>query len=965
MFWDIPDDPRGSLRWSLSKIRQVLGPSAGCLDAGPETVRLRPDGYWLDVRELARLEPAKAEVERLEDAAALFRGGFLEDLHLPRCPDFESWRVYHANELDILHSRILRELVKRLGGQPERAVPHAHALSRLEPEDKEAAHALEALSAAARRGAAAPPGPPPAPAAPDPIPLAGRRDELSRLEGWLDDALAGRRTIAFVTGEAGIGKTTLVDAFLARASRVPALLVGRGQCIDMRGPGEPFMPVLEALGSLARASPAFRDHLLRAAPTWAAQFPGHAVEALLPREGPTKERMLREVLDLLDVACADSPIVLVIEDLHWSDDATLGLLDALARHRTPARLLALVTCRDGGQGDDTGAHDLTRSLAFRELCRILPLEPLDARAVRDCLEMLVAPPQPGLAELLARRGGGNPLFMRGLLDWWRDNGLLRTDGGELRAPDADSLEKGVPDSLAFLIGRQIDALAPDQRAALEAGSVSGPEFTAAAVASALDASEDGVEDLLHELTRAGTFLNEERELEWPDGTATMAFRFRHQLYRDCIHERLSPAARRRLHRRVGIRLEAAQGESEALAAQLAVHFTEGRDHPRAVRWLEAAARQAIRRSAHQEAIALLDKALALVPRLAAADRSYWEMRIEAIRAPALVATRGCAAPEGEQAFRRACALCSELGDRKRLSWAMFGLAALMEFRGDYSQTQDLLKSRDLALAGEGDPTDDCAAAELMACSCFHNAKFAGAVEHADAAIAAYVASRDLAITAFVGENPLVSSHCWAGRSLWFLGRPDEARARLDEALRIANSDGHSFALALANEQMARLLQHWGDPARSLPHAIRAVTLGEQYGFAYRVAAGTVLRGWGQALTEDAEDSLDDIERGLEMCRQVGAVLEYPYFLYLHAEALEAAGRTDDATSALEQALAQARERNGFFYEAEILRKLGRLSPDPVLARLRFAAALDLARAQGARALETRAEAELNSNAPRG
>lgn len=159
MFWDVPDDPRGALRWSLSKIRQVVNHDG--LDrvaSQRDTVWLRTDGVDVDFHRVAPLAGRRLEdleAGELEAAVASFRGAFLEDLHLPRCPDFEAWRTAHANEMEILRLKLLRQLVQRLRGQPERALAHAHALRSLSPDDDALAHEIETLSAAARANAAA------------------------------------------------------------------------------------------------------------------------------------------------------------------------------------------------------------------------------------------------------------------------------------------------------------------------------------------------------------------------------------------------------------------------------------------------------------------------------------------------------------------------------------------------------------------------------------------------------------------------------------------------------------------------------------------------------------------------------------------------------------------------------------------------------------------------------------------
>src|SRR5262249_46399833 len=180
----------------------------------------------------------------------------------------------------------------------------------------------------------------------------GREPGLQRLQGWLAQARHGERQVGFVTGEAGIGKTTVVDAFLAHAASDPTLWLARGQCVDQHGVGEAYLPVLDALRELCRGPEG--EELLallgQQAPAWLGRLPAFpdrgAVGAVQRRVlGGTRERMLRELADVLEALTAEHPLVFVLEDLHWSDATTLDLVAYLAQRREPARLLLLGTYR--------------------------------------------------------------------------------------------------------------------------------------------------------------------------------------------------------------------------------------------------------------------------------------------------------------------------------------------------------------------------------------------------------------------------------------------------------------------------------------------------------------------------------------------------------------------------------------------------------------------------------------------
>jgi hypothetical protein len=258
---------------------------------------------------------------------------------------------------------------------------------------------------------------PPAP----PVPMVGREVVLGRLHGSLAAALRGERQVVFVTGEAGIGKTATVDAFLAQAADDPALGIVRGQCVELYGSAEPYLPVLDALGRLCREpegeplTALLRQH----APSWLVQMPGLVRltdRDALPPEclGATRDRMLREMVDLVDVLTGETPLVLVLEDLHWSDGATVDLVSALARRREPARLLVIGTFRPADLiVEGHPLRGLKQELSQRGYCDEIQLEPLSqARVVEYLGARFPGTSVPAeLAQIIHERTDGNPLFI--------------------------------------------------------------------------------------------------------------------------------------------------------------------------------------------------------------------------------------------------------------------------------------------------------------------------------------------------------------------------------------------------------------------------------------------------------------------------------------------------------------------------------------------------------------------------
>ena len=458
-------------------------------------------------------------------------------------------------------------------------------------------------------------------------PIVGQEAELAQLACWFARVQNGERHLVFVTGEPGIGKTTLIDTWLAHLAGETPIWIARGQCVEQLGAQEPYRPVLEALGRLGRG-PSGKElvALLRAqAPTWLAQMPGLVpagdLEALQRRlGGATRERMLRELAEVIDALTAQQTLVLVLEDLHWSDPSTLDLLAVLARHRDPARLLILGTYRPAevrprAHPLATVLHELRLHGHSVELPVTLLTE--DAIAAYLTSRLRDLPRVAVLTRLVHQHTEGHPLFMVTLVEAWLTQGVLREYDGTWPLPvEVKTLHGRVPDSLRQMIAGQLDRLSGEEQRVLEAASVAGVEFSAAAVAVGLGQAVEQVDDACAALALHGQWLRAVGEWSWPDGTVAGGYRFGHALYQHVLYSRVSAARRVQLHQHIGARKEVGYGtEAGARAAELAVHFARGRVYPRAVQYLRQAGDNAFARSTYGEAMTCYEHALETVSQL--------------------------------------------------------------------------------------------------------------------------------------------------------------------------------------------------------------------------------------------------------------------------------------------------------------------------------------------------------------
>jgi DNA-binding winged helix-turn-helix (wHTH) protein/tetratricopeptide (TPR) repeat protein len=476
-----------------------------------------------------------------------------------------------------------------------------------------------------------------------PSALVGRGGALQELNKAWQLAAGGERQIVFLTGESGIGKSALAEVFCRQAALTEkSVRIAHGQCIETYGNKEAYGPMLEALGGLCRgprAEPIVRT-LLAEAPTWVTQLPAlltHENREMLHREilGATRERMLRELGEALESITAETPLLLVLEDLQWADDSSVDLLATLARRRSPARFMLLATCRSY-EFCSSGMKALIPDLLIHQLCRKIELTRLSETEVEEYLtgsspsSLLPA----GLSALVHSHCDGNPLFMVAALEHLKKRGFLTNGNGqwELQVPLAQ-IEFEVPDDLRHMIEAQLERVSGEEQNALELASVAGASFCASLLSGAAETEARDLEDLYEELSRRHHIVKWVGTQPFPDGSAAERYEFVHALYRQVLYERQLQGRRARLHRLIGERLATLHARDiEEVVPELAYHFEQAAEWPRAIEYLQCAADITGRRHAHEQADSMLTRALELVINLPEAQRRRTEPQLLALLA---------------------------------------------------------------------------------------------------------------------------------------------------------------------------------------------------------------------------------------------------------------------------------------------------------------------------------------------
>lgn len=806
--------------------------------------------------------------------------------------------------------------------------------------------------------------------------LVGRTHELQTLRQWYDAACVGHPRLIFLTGEPGIGKTALVEAFRTQLTALPdPALIGYGQCIEHSGAGEAYMPILEALNRLGRNAGGnqLKTILEKHAPTWLLQLPALVSTGELGRlqqkvREVSQERMLREIVDAFEVFTKDYPLVLILEDLHWSDASTLEFLAALARGREALRLLVLVSYRPE-DAPESVLYSVQQELYKERRCVALPLLGLSVPAIAEYLtsrfSLTEEPAQ--FAQLLHHQTAGNPLFFTNVVNDLVAQQLITSQAGHWRLPqDLDPVEALLPESIRQLIQRRAAHLSPAEQHILEAASLDGVKFSAAAVAAALDTDIVLVERCCAQLIDHHQFLTPSGSVLWPDGTAAACCQFTHALYQEFWEERVGAGRRQLLHRRIGQRKETAYGaRAVEIAAELAVHFTESYEEHLAVQYREAAARNAMARSAYTDATLHLRKALALLDQQPeTSEQAQRELPLRILLGVSLLTSKGYADPEVEQTYERARVLSQQVGETPLLVQSLLGLLRYCAVRGQYARAREYGEQCLRLTQRRRDPAVrtwvHCFVGEVL----FHTGQFHAAQAQLEQGIALYDPQRDQRAIPLYGQDPKIGCLWHLAFTLWFCGYPDQALARAGEAVTMARTLDLPFSLAGALTFAATMRQFRGETAAAQQEAHEALILATEYGFPQWRMIGSIVYGWTCIAQGNEKIGIPYMQSGLTLLHDTGALMSRSYFLAVLAELSWQQGHKEDAWQAITEARAVMEQTGERTAEVELHRLYGELlllpseerqaAADETAAEEAFLTAIAIAQQQRAKTWELRA-----------
>jgi predicted ATPase len=796
--------------------------------------------------------------------------------------------------------------------------------------------------------------------------IVGREKELTTLRSAFDETATGRGQFVCLSGEPGIGKTVVLDAFLLELARSGVFHhVARGRCSERLAGSEAYLPLLEAFEYLLRRADASVAGLIKAAaPAWHAQIApliqDVGADTGIATPGLSQERLKRELVTLLQELARRETVVIVLDDLHWADASTIDMLAYAATRYAAQRVLIVGTYRPADlRASNHPFLALKLELQGHALLRELPMPFLTRTDVESYLSLRF-PEHRFPAQLAARihdRTEGNPLFMADLVRFLCDRGVVaRRDGRWVLLGPLDEVERDLPESVRSMVERKIGQLDDGDHRLLAAASVQGYVFDSAVVARALAIDAAIVEERLDELARIHGFVTRLGERQFPDRTIALRYRFVHVLYQNALYASVQPMRKASLSAAVAAVLLDYFGEQRAaVAAELAMLFEAAREFLQAAEYFQLAAEQASCVAATTETVVLARRGLAALTMMPETiDRVHRELRLQTILGPALMISVGWGVPEVEATYLRARDLCSQIGEAPQLFPVIYGLWGYWHGRAEFETAVQLGEQLLASAQSVQDSTMLLLAHYSLANTLAVSGDWERSRTHVEQAIPLYVPQQHRSLSAlYGGHDPGVVCRSGLPINLWVLGYPDQAVSRGGEGMTLAREIGHVPSVAFAFIFDAMLHQHLRDASRCRASAEAATTLTTSGDLAPLLLWATVLRGWAMVQQGMADEGITLLRQGIEGWRMMGLVFR-PYFLRLLAESYGRNGQAEEALAAIAEALAVIDRTHEGYAEAELHRLNGELQRNDADAAACFHRAIAVAQRQKAKSFELRA-----------
>jgi class 3 adenylate cyclase/tetratricopeptide (TPR) repeat protein len=789
-------------------------------------------------------------------------------------------------------------------------------------------------------------------------PLIGRQKQLDLLLDHWDLVKDGNGQAVIVTGEAGIGKSKLLQGFQAQ--------FGVDAHIILSLHGSPFhrntmlYPVIENIQLAAKLLPQDADDE-RLEKLTAFLQPFNNSERMLPflgrllslpglpslRQVPA-QRILQQTLDvLIEIVLQHAnrgPTLLIFEDIHWFDPTTMTLIESLIPLIGKEPVFLLLTTRSS----------FTSQLQEKYYFTQIALSRLRSNEAEDLIQAITGDrtlPERVHAEIVAK-ANGMPLYLEELTKM-----VLETEPAELSKNQEGAIGGSdfvIPVTLRDPLTSRIDRV--KGRRVLQLAATLGRTFSYDLLLGISSMDGDALSKELRHLVAA--------ELLYQKGTVLQeaVFEFKHALIRDAAYALLTKAERETYHKKVARLIEKRFSETaRAHPEVIAYHYTQARSYEKAAHYWYEAGRQSAARSAHNEAVDHLKQGLKQIPHINdPVLRTKSELLLQTSLGNSLRAIEGWSADRVGLAYTRALQLCKESGFDEHTLPAVFGLWTWNFVHGALDESQALAEHLLNAAEQATDSFYKVLGHEAQGFTLFARGRFSEAHQELKCSISLCEDSKAAAYLQLSAQDPRVHVRLYNGMALHFLGYSGQALQMCAEARAYGDTTHHPFSKAMARTITLRVHQLRGEAAAVASQADEAIALCEEHEFAHYLALSLVLRGWASATQGEFEKGIAELQEGLEKIRATAAFLFEPYSLSLMADACIQTGRYKQALEFLEQAKANRDDElsTEHFYSSEIYRLLGeahfRSGEELGQAERYLLKALDVAEKQGSKTLELRA-----------